>query len=202
MNTAKTLLIAPLASLTLAATAAAALDDVPAGTYTADPTHAYINFSYTHLGFSRPVVGFNDFDVTLDFDKDDIASSKVTVDIDPASIDSRVEEFNGHLVSGDWFNVAEYPDISFVSTDIRMTGDNTMTITGDLTIKGITKPVTLDGTINKAGPHPFNKKPTIGISASGKLMRSDWDLGKYAPAVTDEVELNIQVELRTEAEAG
>ena len=64
---------------------------------------------------------------------------------------------------------------------------------------GITKPVTLDATVNKAGPHPFNKKPTIGVSATGKLLRSDWNLGKYAPAVTDEVELNIQVELNTEA---
>ena len=200
MNTLKTLLVAPLAGLALAGPAAAGpLDAVPAGTYTVESTHAYINFSYTHLGFSRPVVGFNDFDVTLELNAEDITASALKVEIDAASIDSRVEVFNGHLTSEDWFNVAAFPDITFVATAIEATGDNTMSVTGDLTIMGITKPVTLDATVNKAGPHPFNKKPTIGVSATGKLLRSDWNLGKYAPAVTDEVELNIQVELNTEA---
>lgn len=199
MKIAKTLLVAPLAGLALANTAAAGLADVPAGTYKLESTHGYINFSYTHLGFSRPIVGFNSFDVTLELDKDDVSASSLEVDIDAASIDSRIEVFNGHLKSADWFNVEAHPDITFVATDIEMTGDDTMTVTGDLTIMGITKPVTLDATINKAGTHPFNKKPTIGVSATGTLLRSDWNLGKYAPAVTDEVELNIQVELNTEA---
>lgn len=200
MNTLKTLLVAPIAGLALAGPAGAGpLDAVPAGTYNVEPTHAYINFSYTHLGFSRPVVGFNDFDVTLELNQEDITASALQVKIDVASVDSRVEEYNGHLTSADWFDAATYPDITFVATDIEMTGDDTMAVTGDLTIKGITKPVTLDAKVNKAGPHPFNKKPTIGISASGTLKRSDWGLGKYAPAVTDEVELNIQVELNSEA---
>ena len=200
MNTLKTLLVAPVAGLALAGIAnAGPLDGVPAGTYKLEKTHGYINFSYTHLGFSRPVVGFNSFDVTLELNQEDITASAVTVNIDAASIDSQVEVFNGHLTSDDWFGVEANPDITFVATGIEMTGDNTMAVTGDLTIKGITKPVTLDAKVNKAGPHPFNKKPTIGISASATLNRSDWDLGKYAPAVTDEVELNIQVELNTEA---
>ena len=202
MNTLKTLLVAPLAGLALAGPAAAGpLDAVPAGTYKVESTHAYINFSYTHLGFSRPVVGFNDFDVTLELNQQDITASALKVDIDVASVDSRVEEFNGHLTSADWFDAATFPGITFVATSIEMTGDNTMAVTGDLTIKGVTKPVTLDAKVNKAGPHPFNKKPTIGISAKGKLKRSDWGLGKYAPAVTDEVVLNIQVELNTDAPA-
>lgn len=200
MNTVKTLLVAPLAGLALAGTATAGpLDAVPAGTYKVESTHAYINFSYTHLGFSRPVVGFNEFDVTLELNQEDISASALKVEIDVASIDSRVEEFNGHLTSADWFDAATFPGITFVATNIEMTGDNTMAVTGDLTIKGITKPVTLKAKVNKAGPHPFNKKPTIGISAAGTLKRSDWDLGKYAPAVTDEVMLNIQVELNTNA---
>lgn len=199
MKITKHLFVAPLAGLALANTAAAGLADVPAGTYKLEANHGYINFSYTHLGFSRPIVGFNSFDVTLELDQDDVTASSIEVDIDPASIDSRVEEFNGHLTSADWFNVEAHPDITFASTAIEMTGEDTMTITGDLTIKGITKPVTLEATVNKAGIHPFNKKPTIGVSATGTLLRSDWDLGKYAPAVTDEVELNIQVELNTEA---
>jgi len=199
MKPGRSLPVLALGALALTNTANAGLDDVPSGTYRLDPAHAYINFSYTHLGFSRPVGGFNDFDVILDLDNGNVGNSEIRVDIDAASIDSRVEEFNGHLVGSDWFNVADYPDISFVATDIAMTGDDTMAITGDLTIKGITRPVTLDARVNKAGMHPMNKKPTIGVSASGMLKRSDWDLGQYAPAVTDEVELNIQIELNSEA---
>lgn len=184
-----------ITALGFAAPAFAAIGDVPAGTYKLEPTHGYINFSYLHLGFSRPVVGFNDFDVTLELNQEDVSQSALTVDIDPNSIDSDVEKFNGHLKDDRFFNVAKYSEIQFVATDIEMTGDNTMDITGDLTVKGITKPVTLQGTVNKAANHPMRKTPTIGISASGTLLRSDWDLGLYAPNVGDEVTLNIQVEL-------
>lgn len=175
--------------------AQAELSGMPAGLYEVDPQHAYVNFSYTHLGFSRPVVGFNDFTVELELEPEEIAKSRISVDIDPASIDSRVDEFNGHLVGEDFFDVENHPEIRFVATAIEMTGANTANITGDLTIKGITKPVVLDAAINKAGTHPMNKKPTIGISATGVLMRSEWDLGRYVPAVSDEVELNLQLEL-------
>ena len=193
MTTMKRLLA--ITALTITAPAFAAIGDVPAGTYKLDPTHGYINFSYLHLGFSRPIVGFTGFDVTLDLDQDDVTQSALTVDIDPASIESGVDEFNGHLKDERFFNVAKFTDISFVATDITMTGDDTMDVKGDLTVKGITKPVMLKGTINKAADHPMKKKPTIGVSATGTLMRSDWDLGLYVPNVGDEVTLNIQVEL-------
>ena len=177
-------------------TAHADLSEVPAGTYELEKTHGYISFSYTHLGCSRPVVGFVSFDVTLELDNDDVASSALGVDIDPASVASRVGEYDDHLKGEKWFDIANNPDISFVATAIEAAGDNAYAVTGDLTIKGITKPVTLDATINKAAPHPFSKKPTIGVSASATLKRSDWDLGAYAPAVSDEVVLDIQTELR------
>ncbi len=133
--------------------------------------------------------------MSLNLNQDDVTASKLMVSIDPASIDSGVEKFDDHLKSDDFFDIATHSDISFNATGIEMTGENTMTITGDLTMKGITKPITLDATVNKAANHPMRKTPTIGISASGKLMRSDWDLGRYAPNVGDEVTLNIQVEL-------
>ncbi|MEL7023336.1 MAG: YceI family protein [Pseudomonadota bacterium] len=188
-------LIAAAAALTLSAFASAGIGDVPAGEYKLEKTHAYLTFSYLHLGFSRPVVGFSDFDVSLNLDQSDVSASALSVAVNPASVDTGVPKFDDHLKSDDFFDVANHTDISFKATSIEMTGESTLQITGDLTMKGITKPITLDATINKAANHPMRKTPTIGISASGQLKRSDWDLGRYAPNVGDDVSLNIQVEL-------
>lgn len=171
------------------------LSDVPSGKYALDSTHGYITFTYSHLGFSNPRVGFNSFDTVLDLDTGSPENSTVEVTIDAASIDSRVAEFNEHLNGADFFNTAEYPTITFKSTRVTATGDNTFDVTGDLTILGTTKPVTLATTINKAGNHPLRNVPTVGVSASTKLLRSEWGLGAYVPAVSDEVELSIEVEL-------
>lgn len=174
---------------------AADLSDVPSGKYSLDNSHGYITFSYSHLGFSNPRVGFNSFDTVLDLDSSNPENSTIEVTIDAASIDSRVAEFNEHLNGADFFNTAEYPTITFRSTRVEATGRNTFNVTGDLTILGTTKPVTLAATINKAAEHPLQNVPTIGVSASTKLMRSAWGLDAYVPAVSDEVELSIEVEL-------
>lgn len=175
--------------------AAADLSDVPSGEYTLDTSHGYITFTYSHLGFSNPRVGFNSFDTVLELDSNNPENSTVEVTIDASSIDSRVAEFNEHLNGADFFNTAEFPEITFKSTRVEATGDNTFNVTGDLTILGTTKPVTLLTTINKAAEHPMRNVPTVGVSASTRLMRSEWGLGAYVPAVSDEVELSIEVEL-------
>ncbi|MEJ2275636.1 MAG: YceI family protein [Woeseiaceae bacterium] len=171
------------------------LADVPSGKYTLDDTHGYITFTYSHLGFSNPRVGFNSFDTVLELDSRNPENSKVRVSIDASSIDSRVAEFNEHLNGSDFFNTAEYPQITFTSTRIEPKGANRFDVTGDLTILGTTKPVTLAATINKAANHPMRNVPTVGVSASTRLMRSNWGLDAYVPAVSDEVELSIEVEL-------
>ena len=181
--------------LALPFSAAADLSGVPSGVYSLDNTHGYITFTYSHLGFSNPRVGFNRFDTELDLDSSNPENSAIAVSIDATSIDSRVADFNDHLNSGDFFNTAEYPTITFKSTKIEATGENTFDVTGDLTILGTTKPVTLAATINKAANHPMRNVPTVGVSATAKLLRSDWGLGAYVPAVSDEVELSIEVEL-------
>jgi len=181
--------------LTLAANAAAELSEMPSGKYTLDKTHAYITFSYSHLGFSNPHVGFNEFEVNLDLDSDRPEDSKLDVLIDATSIDSRVEEFDGHLKSEKYFDTANYPEITFTSTRIESTGDGTYDVTGDLTIKGVTKPVTFAATINKADMHPMRKVPTIGVSAATKVMRSDWGIDRAVPSVGNEVTIDIEVEL-------
>lgn len=175
--------------------AAAATFAVPSGSYELENTHGYITFSYNHLGFSTPHVGFNNFAVSLEANSEDPAQSSVAVTIDAASIDSRVDEFDKHLNGKNFFDTANHPEITFKSTKMIATGETTFDVTGDLTIKGITKPVTLSATVNKAANHPMRKVPTIGLTAEGTLLRSEWGLGNYAPAVGDEVTLNITVEM-------
>jgi len=187
--------ISAAALLGLSLSASADLSDVPSGTYTLDSSHGYITFTYSHLGFSNPRIGFNSFDTILELDSNNPGNSVVTVTIDASSVDSRVAEFNEHLNGGDFFNTSEYPTITFASTMIEATGENTFDVTGNLTILGTTKPVTLVTTINKAANHPMRNVPTVGVSASTTLMRSEWGLGAYVPAVSDEVELSIEVEL-------
>jgi polyisoprenoid-binding protein YceI len=181
--------------LALPFSVSADMSDVPSGKYTLDSSHGYITFTYSHLGFSNPRVGFNRFDTELELDSSNPENSSVEVTIDASSIDSRVAEFNEHLNGSDFFNTAEFPTITFKSTKVEATGENTFDVTGDLTILGTTKPVTLATTINKAANHPMRNVPTVGLSASAKLMRSEWGLGAYVPAVSDEVELSIEVEL-------
>ena len=168
---------------------------VPSGAYVLENTHGYITFSYSHLGFSRPQVGFNTFTVDLDLNAEDPAKSSVKVDIDANSIDSRVAEFDGHLKGDKFFATAAHPGISFESTGITMNSDTTASITGNLTIKGVTKPVTLEATLNKAAEHPMRKVPTLGLNATAKVLRSDWGLSEYVPMVGDEVDIIISVEL-------
>ncbi len=167
---------------------------IPAGTYKMDPGHGYVTFTYSHLGFSNPVVQFETVDASLELDAENPAASAINVTIDPASVDTGVEAFDGHLVSENWFNVAEHPTATFVSTGLSQTGATSGTLTGDLTIKGITKPVTLDVTLLKAGIHPLSQKPTVGVEATTTILRSAFDLGAYAPAVSDEVTITVSGE--------
>ena len=168
---------------------------VPSGTYGLDKTHGYITFGYSHLGFSNPEVGFNDFDVDLTLDADAPQNSSFEVVIQAASIDSRVAKFDEHLIGPDYFDVATHKTIRFVSSAIQMTSANTADITGTLTLKGQSHPVTLSAVLNKAGIHPIARVPALGVSATATLKRSQWGLDKYVPLVSDEVEVRIEIEL-------
>ncbi|MFK7860673.1 MAG: YceI family protein [Granulosicoccus sp.] len=195
-NATRTALIGSiLATCSLTTVNAADLTAVPSGDYEVDATHAYINFQYNHLGLSNPTLSFDDFTVDLDLDNADPTKSSFAVTIDPASIITGSEIWKEHLTSGDWFDVATYPEIAFQSTSIEAGGDGAYVVTGDLTVKDMTKPVTLNVAINAAMNHPMSGKPVIGLDASGAVLRSDFGLGKFAPHVSDEVALNISVEL-------
>lgn len=174
---------------------AADLTAVPSGQYQVDPTHAYINFQYNHLGLSNPTLSFDDFTVDLNLNNENAEESMIMVEIDTDSVITGSAIWKEHLTGGDWLDTANNPQATFMSTDIESTGDSTYKVTGDLTLKGVTKPVTLDVTVNGAMNHPMSGKPVIGIDASGTVLRSDFGLDKFAPNISDEVKLNISAEL-------
>jgi len=181
--------------LGLAFNASAGLSDVPSGEYGLDKSHGYITFTYSHMGYSTPHVGFDSFEVDLSLDNENIANSTVNVTIDATSVNSRVENFNGHLNGANFFDTANHPTITFVSTSIESKGEDMYDVTGDLTIKGVTKAVTLDAKVLKAANHPMRKTPTIGLTAETKVSRSEWGLSRAVPNVGDEVSIFISVEL-------
>ncbi len=192
------LLAAGALALSSASVFAADLSTIPSGNYAVDPTHAYVNFQYSHLGLSNPVLGFDEFDMNLALDVDDPSKSTATMVIKTESIITGSEIWHDHITSNKWFDAAGHPEISFASTAVTANDDGSYTMTGDLTIKDVTKPVTLAVTVNGAMEHPMAKKPVIGISASGTLLRSDWGLGKNAPFISDEVTLSVTAELFAE----
>lgn len=190
--------LALLVGVGLSATASAQdLSAISSGTYKLDPTHGYINFSYNHLGFSNPTLAFDDFDVAVDLDVDDLSKSSVSVTIDPESVVAGSEVWKGHLVGPDWFDVANHPEITFASTSVAP-ADGGFTVQGDLIIKGTSQPVSLNVTINGAGPHPRSGVEILGVDASADVLRSAFDMGAAVPFVSDEIAISITAELAQE----
>ncbi len=169
-------------------------ETVRSGTYQIDESHVHAMFKVSHLGFSETIGGFDKISGTFTLDAENPSNSSVNVTIDTASIDSGWDARDDHLRNADFFNVEEYPEMTFVSTSVEPTGDNTATVTGDLTMLGETHPVTLDVTLNGAGAHPFSGKYIAGFSATGTLDRTQWGMDYGAPAVGSEVELTITAE--------
>ncbi|MEJ0009816.1 MAG: YceI family protein [Alphaproteobacteria bacterium] len=131
---------------------ATSLAGVPSGTYELDKNHASILFSYLHMGFSHPVSRFKHFDATLKFDATHPEASKIDVTINPGSVDSGSEAMDTKFASKELFDIAQFPSATFTSTRIVQTSPTTGKLTGELTLHGVTKPVTLDVTFNGAGP--------------------------------------------------
>ena len=162
-------------------------------TYVVEGTHTFPSFSYTHLGFSTQQSRFDKTTGKITIDRA-AKTGSLDVSIDTKSVNTGVEVFNGHLKGEDYFNVEKFPVITFKSSNFKFDGDKPATINGDLTIKGVTKPVTLAVTSFNCAPHPFTKKEVCGANASTRIKRSEFNAGKNAPAVSDEVTLYIAVE--------
>lgn len=165
--------------------------------YVFDKAHTNIQFEWSHFGFSTTSAEFEEFEGVVMLNEDHIPSSEVSVTIDVASVDSGFDTFNEHLTDkAEWFNVSKFPEATFESTNIEKVGDNRYEVTGDLTLKGVTRQVTLDTMINKLAQHPMTNARTIGFDATTTISRSAFNLGKYAPAVSDEVKIEISSEMQ------
>lgn len=178
--------------------AAAALIAAPALaeplSYSFDKAHTQIHASLSHLGFSNSTARFHVKDGSFKFDPADLANAKVDVTIAADSIDLGDAKWKESMSGAKWFDFAGFPEIRFVSTKVEAGEGKAFKIHGELTLKGVTKPVTLAATLNGHGPHPFSKKPAAGFSATTSFKRSDFGMAEYIPAVGDEVTVRIEVE--------
>ena len=180
------------ATITLAAALAAPAVAAPE-TYVLDSAHSFPRFSYNHFGYSTQVGRFNKTTGKIIYDKE-AKTASVDIVIDATSVDSGFPVFNEHLRGEDFFDTAKYPTATFKSTKVVFEGDKPSAIEGNLTIKGITKPVTLTVTSFHAMPHPMKKKDAIGANAFTTVKRSEFNAGKYAPNVGDEIRIDLGVE--------
>ncbi len=163
--------------------------------YTLDPGHTEILATWNHFGFSTPAAMFYQIAGTLVYDADRPEDSSVEVTIPVASLHTAVPKQDEHLKSAEFFDAARFPDIRFKSTQVkRGTAPGKLEVTGDLTVHGVTKPVTLDVTVNKLGLHEMYKAQAAGFDATAKLNRSDFGVGAHVPVVGDRIDLRITTE--------
>lgn len=162
--------------------------------YTLDKPHTQIVFIASHLGFSRSFGKFTDYSGSFVFDRGQPEKSSVEVTIQTGSLDLDDAKWNEHMKGADFFNVEKFPQMTFKSTGITVLSETTADITGDLTLLGVTKPVTLHATFNKAEKFPFGEKYVAGFSALAKLKRSDFGMTYGLPGVSDEIDIMIEVE--------
>ena len=184
------------AALTLT-TAMTALTTAPAlaapETYVLDQTHTFPRFSYNHLGYSTQLSRFNKTTGKIVLDKA-AKTGEVDIVIDTQSVDTGYATFDEHIQGEDFLDAAKYPTATFKSTKVVFEGDKPVKVEGNLTLKGVTKPVTLTVTSFQAMPHPMFKKDAIGANAHTVVKRSEFNASKYAPNVSDEVRIDIAVE--------
>ena len=180
------------AALVLAAVAAVPALAAPE-TYVVDGTHTFPRFSYSHFGYSTQLSRFNKTTGTVVFDKA-ARTGAVDIVIDAKSVDTGYTTFNEHIQGEDFLDTARYPTASFKSIRVVFDGDKPAKVEGNLTLKGVTKPVTLTVTDFKAAPHPMLKKDAIGANAWTMVKRSEFNAGKYAPNVGDDVRIDIAIE--------
>jgi polyisoprenoid-binding protein YceI len=162
-------------------------------TFNIEPTHTYPRFEYSHFGYSNQQQRFDKTSGKLVIDRA-AKTGSVDVTIDATSVNTGYALFNQHIQGTDFFDTAKHPTITFKSNKVRFEGDKPVAVEGELTIKGVTKPVTLTVTSFHSMPHPMLKKDAIGANASAKVKRSEFNMGKNVPYVSDEVTLTIAVE--------
>jgi polyisoprenoid-binding protein YceI len=170
------------------------------GTYTVDPSHSRIGFVARHAMVTKVRGSFNEFEATAQVDAEDITRSTAQVTIKVDSIDTRNEQRDGHLRSNDFLDIATYPEITFVSTAITPVGDDVVRVAGDLTIKGVSRPVTVDFTYEGSAVDPFGNE-RVGFEGSVVINRKDWGITWNAALETGGVLVSDKITLEFEVSA-
>lgn len=188
-----TIAVTGLAAFGAVAQGGAASDPqaVKAGVYTADAYHSQVIFSVSHLGLTPFSGFFSGAAGTLTLDPAKPAASKLNVSVQINTLDTTVSKLTDELKGDQWLDAAKYATATFTSTSVKVTGKTDAEIVGNLTLHGVTKPITLKAHFIAAGENPFNKAYTTGFSATGSFKRSDFGLTTYLPAIGDEVQLKI-----------
>ncbi|MGQ8366923.1 YceI family protein [Glaciecola sp. 1036] len=166
-------------------------------TYQVDPTHTFVVASWSHFGFSTPSAVFAGAEGTIIFDPAKPAESSVDISVSIDTVDTFVEKLTEEFLGSEYFNAEDFPKATFVSTKVTPTGDKEFDVTGDLTIKGVTKSVTMDVTLNGMGEHPMTKKQAVGFDAEVVIKRSEFGIDKYVPYVGDDITLKLTAEAQT-----
>ncbi len=185
--------VAALFGTALTALPAAAQTDpakVPPGTYDVEPYHTRILFAVNHMGFTTYFGDFTGAAGTLTL-APKAGADALDITVPVASVSTTNAKLDGELKAADWFDAARYPTMTFKSTKVAKTGATTAKVTGDLTLHGVTKPITLSVKFHGAGINPLDKKYTAGFDATGIIRRSDFGVSKYVPLISDEVTLTI-----------
>ncbi|TLS20018.1 MAG: YceI family protein [Betaproteobacteria bacterium] len=184
-------MIKQLVAVAIAASSLAAV--AAPETYVMDGSHTFPRFSYSHFGYSTQLSHFDKTSGKIVIDKA-AKSGSVEVTIDMKSVNTGSALFNGHIQGEDFLDTAKFPTATYKSTKVNFDGDKVVSVDGNLTIKGITKPVPLSVTSFQCMPHPMLKKDACGANATAVIKRSEFNAGKYAPYVGDDVTLTIAVE--------
>lgn len=163
-------------------------------TYTAEPTHSFVEYSINHFGYSNQTGKWFVESSTIVYDDAKISNSSVVATIEVNKMITGIPKLDEHLKNNEFFNTVLFPKAQFVSTKVVKTGKNTAKVMGNLTIKDQTHPITLKMTINQVAVSPITKQTIAGFSATTEIKRSDYDMGAYAPGLSDKVKLNIQIE--------
>ena len=199
----KSILFAAVAAVSLAGAAGAQSDaltktptQVRSGTYVLDPAHGKITWSVDHMGFSTYVGQFTDVSATLNLDSANPSASKLDATVRTASAGTFSDGLDKHLKTADFFDVAKHPTATFRATSIRPTDADSADIAGNLTLRGVTRPILIRADFNQAGVNPLDKVYSVGFDGRAKIKRSDFGINYGLPALGDEVTLHFEAEFK------
>jgi polyisoprenoid-binding protein YceI len=181
---------------------AAIVESAPAAASTdwaIEPAHTHIGFTVRHLGLTRTPGIFRRFTAGLVFDEKCVEASRVSFEVDAASIDTAFDMRDEHLRGADWFDVQTYPTIAFVSRSVRRVEGRQYVIDGDLTIRGITRSTSFDATLIDRALNPWTQSPVIGFEATGSISRAAYGMDAIPHALSDDVQLTIATEVSPQA---